>query len=142
MNELKLAGNLDALEPISGFVGKVAGEAGLTEDAAYHLRLAADEIATNIVTHGYEEAGRSGNLELCARVSEEAVEIVIEDTGLPFDPRDASMPDESELSAPLEERRVGGLGVFLALKNLDDFRYEREGERNRCILIMHRSRTK
>jgi anti-sigma regulatory factor (Ser/Thr protein kinase) len=48
------------------------------------------------------------------------------------------LPDEDELNLPLEERSIGGLGIFLVLKGVDTFRYERINEHNRNIFVMNR----
>jgi anti-sigma regulatory factor (Ser/Thr protein kinase) len=58
------------------------------------------------------------------------VTVTLEDAGPEFDPRGRAMPSEEDLTAPLEQRDVGGLGIFLALKSVDEFRYERRGDKN------------
>jgi anti-sigma regulatory factor (Ser/Thr protein kinase) len=136
MKPLRLPASLDALEPIGKFVVEATTTAGLDARAAYNLRLAVDEIATNIITHGYEEAGLTGDLTVSGELSDLALTIVLEDSGVPFDPLNQRLPDEEELSLPLEERSIGGLGIFLVLKGVDTFRYERVNEHNRNIFVM------
>ncbi len=135
MQALIVDGNLESLQPIGQYVMEATRMAGLEKQAAYKLRLAVDEIATNIITHGYDEAGRQGRLEIQATLDPKCLTITIEDSGLPYDPRLAPPPD---LSLPLEERNIGGLGVFLTIHSVDDFRYELVGERNRNIFVMNR----
>ncbi len=131
-------GNLDSLGPIREYVKSAAATAGLDKKATYDLCLAVDEIATNIVLYGYEEVGRSGMLDVCTNMDEHELTVTIEDDADPFDPRQIGLPDDEDLNQPLEERPIGGLGLFLALQGVDDFRYERAGERNRSILVVHR----
>lgn len=131
-----VAATLDSLEAIAAFVMAAAASAGLDRRAAYRLRLAVDEIATNIIVHGYAEAGLQGELALSANIDDRSLIVAIEDTGVDFDPRQASVPD-TDLA--LEQRPIGGLGVYLAIRSVDEFIYERIGDRNRIIFKMHRS---
>ena len=67
MKPLRLPATLDSLEQLGEYVIAATAEAELDAKAAYGLRLAVDEIATNIITHGYEEAGKTG--EVAAEIS-------------------------------------------------------------------------
>jgi anti-sigma regulatory factor (Ser/Thr protein kinase) len=131
-----VAATLDFLGAIAEFVMAAAASAGLDKRASYHLRLAVDEIATNIIVYGYTEAGLQGVLELSADIDDRTLTIAIDDTGTTFDPRQVAAPD-TDLS--LEQRPLGGLGVYLAIRSVDEFLYERIGDRNRTIFKMHRS---
>src|SRR5262245_64599401 len=114
----------------------VAAEAGLAKAAAYRLRLAIDEIATNIILYGYDSGRREGDVELRAMLDDEWLTICVEDTAMAFDPRQNVPP--SDLDAALENRQMGGLGVFLAIEGVDRFDYEWVNNRNRNIFTMHR----
>jgi anti-sigma regulatory factor (Ser/Thr protein kinase) len=136
---LTLPGELDSLGPIGDFVVAEAARAGLDRKAAYHLRLAVDELATNVVVHGYGESGLTGPIVVESRLSDESLAIVLEDDGPADDPRQRDQEQlESQFSTPLEERSIGGLGVYLALRLMDEFHYERVGQRNRSTLVVHR----
>ncbi len=69
-------------------------------------------------------------------LDEETLTISIEDTGIPYNPTLEAPPNY--LDSPLEQRKIGGLGVYLAYQGTDKFLYERVGERNRNILIVNR----
>ncbi len=139
MEPLTVPGNLDSLEAIAQYVIAAAAEAGLDKKASYKLRLAVDEIATNIIIYGYEEANCEGVLDLRADIDEQSLTISIEDTGLAFDPLEKLPLEEETLDQPLEERPIGGLGLYLAIKGVDRFCYERVGESNRNILVVNRT---
>jgi serine/threonine-protein kinase RsbW len=124
---------LDSLGAIAEYVMAAAASAGLDKRASYRLRLAVDEIATNIIVHGYASAGLQGALELRADIDAGSLTIAIEDSGVAYDPRQAPVPD---IDLPLEQRPIGGLGVYLASRSVDEFRYERVGDRNRTIFKM------
>lgn len=138
MKTLCLPASLDALDPIAAYIVEAATKAGLDPRSAYNLRLAVDEIATNIITHGYEEAGLHGDITVSGDLSEASLTVVLEDSGIPFDPLSQELPSEDDLKLPLEERSIGGLGIYLVLKGVDAFRYERVGEHNRNIFVMNR----
>jgi anti-sigma regulatory factor (Ser/Thr protein kinase) len=134
MQQLTLPGKLDSLRPIRDFVRSVAGTAGLDKWATYRLALGVDEIATNIVTHGYDEAGLAGAIDIWCEMDAEALRIHIEDTGAPYDPVKYNNP--VDIDQPLEERTVGGLGVFLATSGVDDLQYKNNDGKNRHTFII------
>jgi anti-sigma regulatory factor (Ser/Thr protein kinase) len=134
MTPVTVPATLDSLGAIADYVLAAAASAGLDKRASYRLRLAVDEIVTNIIVYGYGEADLPGTLELRAALDDNALTVSIEDSGVAYDPRQAPVPDTS---LPLEERPIGGLGVYLALKSVDEFLYERVGDRNRSTFTMH-----
>jgi len=114
---------LDALEPIRKYVQDAAQSAGLEHKAIYKLCLAVDEIATNVVLHGYEEAGLSGDLKIDASMDNNTLVIQLEDHGKPYDPNFHALPNADDLAESLEQREIGGLGIYLALDGVDDLQY-------------------
>lgn len=138
MAELRVEANLGELGTIGAFVLEAAEEAGLDRRAAYRLRLAIDELATNVIMHG-NPAAHSGDtvIRFVSELDDQALTIVMEDRGPAFDPLEHEVPDEY-LKKPIEERPIGGLGVFLAIRGVDGFRYERVGDRNRSIFTARR----
>ncbi|MBN1180403.1 MAG: anti-sigma regulatory factor [Anaerolineae bacterium] len=138
MQPLVVPGNLESLQAIRDYVMAAAAEAGLDRRKTNRLRLAVDEITTNSIVHGYDEAGLEGDLRVEAQLDDQRLTILIEDRGAAYDATQHRIPSFEELTAPLDSREIGGLGIFLTLKGMDDFRYERVGNRNRNIFIMNR----
>ncbi len=138
MQPLKVPGNLDSLSAIGQFVNAAASQAGLDKKTAYHLRLAVDEIATNIIVHGYDEAGLTGDVWVLTEMTEAALTIILEDSSPPFDPRNLGRPEH--IDRPVEERPIGGLGIYLTIENVDKFDYEYVNNRNRNIFVVNRPR--
>jgi anti-sigma regulatory factor (Ser/Thr protein kinase) len=138
MDPLTVPGTLESLDDIGRYARAAAEAAGLSRAAAYKLRLAVDEIATNIVMHAYGNKA-AGEIVVRAEITPAELALTIEDTGPEYDPRTAKMPNEEDLARPLEERKVGGLGLFLTLRSVDGFDYRREDGRNKTILTMRRS---
>lgn len=138
MEPLTVPGTLDSLSAIAQYVISAAAAAGLDKKASYNLRLAVDEIATNIITYGYEEGKQQGDVKLSADINEQTLTILIEDTAVAFDPFQKLGVEEQRVNLPIEERPIGGFGVYLAIKGVDKFMYERVGDRNRNIFIVNR----
>ena len=139
MESISVPGILDSLDQISDFIKQATTHAGLDKKAAYQLRLAVDEIATNIIVHGYEEAGLTGDLHLSFEIDEKTLTISITDTATPYNPYDHALPDKEDLKQPLEQRQIGGLGIYLVLQGVDRFVYQRIDNQNCNIFIMNRS---
>jgi serine/threonine-protein kinase RsbW len=136
MEPLTVAGSLDSLSAIRAYVDRAAAEAGLDRRATYRLRLAVDEIATNIVNYGYERAHLRGDILVRATLDDAWLTVALEDSGLPYDPTAHAAP--SNLDDPLEERPIGGLGIFLTQIGVDDFRYEHRDGHNVNAFAMRR----
>jgi serine/threonine-protein kinase RsbW len=138
MESLTVPGTLDSLSAIGQYILNAAAQAGLEKKASYRLRLAVDEIATNIITHGYDEADLEGVLNLQADISDEALTIIIEDTGATYRLNEV---DTDDLNMPLEQRQIGGLGVYLAMQGVDEFYYENLEGRNQHRFVVNRTKT-
>jgi serine/threonine-protein kinase RsbW len=116
------AGDFASLARIACFVDQAAEAAGLSERAAYAVQMAVDEACSNIIQHAYGGEG-IGTIDCTCEVTDESLTITLRDKGRPFDPTLVSDPD---LDVQLEERALGGLGVYLIRQLMDtvDHRYE------------------
>lgn len=141
MEALEVQGKLDYLGEIRQYVKSAAKEAGLEKKASYNLCLAVDEIATNIITHGYDDNGLEGNIYVQTEIDEKSLTVYIEDTAIPFDPKTKEAVTQEDLQKSLEERPIGGLGIHLVYESVDEFIYEYKGDRNRNILVVNRITT-
>lgn len=111
--------DIGVLEKVFEFTGGFAAGCGLSESVGYALRLAVEEIFTNIVKYG-GSSERDVAVELRVDGGELVIEIVDEGAG-PFDPTGAPGVD---VGRPLEERREGGLGIHLIRSIMDYMNYE------------------
>jgi anti-sigma regulatory factor (Ser/Thr protein kinase) len=125
-----LPAELDSLAELRSYVKEAAGDAGIDEARAYKLQLAVDEIATNTILYGYKDVGASAVISIGGEIRDGTLVITLEDHAQAFDPRTMHMPDAEDLAKPLEERAIGGLGIFLAIQGVDRFDYRRESDRN------------
>ncbi len=117
----KLSSSIAEFAPVATALGEWLSTAGAPAAAARDIRLMLDELFTNIVFHGYG-GGTDGWVEVRAAVKGAAVEIVLRDRGTPFDPTQTPDPDRS---APLEQRRIGGLGLYFVRRLADGLSYRR-----------------
>ena len=101
----------------------------------YHLLVSIEEILTNIIKYGFDEEGVHP-IHITFRHINEKVEMEFEDRGREFNPLEISEPD---LDTPIENRQLGGLGIHLVKKMMDEAKYRREGDRN--ILMLRKSKT-
>lgn len=91
--------------------------------------IAADEIFSNIVKFAYK--GKQGSASFKLSVSEQKAVMEIRDSGEPFNPLLVQDPDTS-LSA--QDRSIGGLGIFLVKKMMDNVSYSRDGKENVLVV--------
>jgi len=124
---------LESLAEIRRFVKDAAGRARIEDSRTYQLQLAVDEIATNIILYGYKDAGEGAVISIGAERTGDALVITLKDQSPPFDPRTMQMPEAQDLVRPLEERKIGGLGIFLAIQGVDRLEYRREDGSNLSI---------
>ncbi len=108
-------------------ISSEAQHLGLDQKRIREIELALEEALVNVVSYAYDEPG--GMLRLSSFIDDAHALwcIQIEDEGKPFDIESAGEPD---IDAPLAERKIGGLGVYLIRKLMDGVRYERKGSRN------------
>ena len=90
------------------------------------LRLICEELVVNVVDYAYPEDAE-GYLDIEIEKSKDCIVIRFKDGGTPFNPLDREMPDTT---LPLEERRIGGLGIFLTVKMMDEVTYNYENNEN------------
>ncbi|MDX1414150.1 MAG: ATP-binding protein [Candidatus Promineifilaceae bacterium] len=135
---MTLPGVTASIRAIGEYVLAAGKKAAIEKTAAYRLRLAVEEIATNAVVHGYQRTNQEGELLISACIDPCCLRIVIEDTGPAYDPRQTPLP--TDLDQPLDERPEGGLGVYLALIGVDDYDYQHLDGTNRHQFIQYRER--
>jgi len=91
-----------------------------------NINLAVEEVVSNIIFYAFSDE-KKHDISISISLSENIISIVIEDDGMAFDPTIIKQPD---INLPLEERAVGGLGIFLVQKTMDEVSYKREDKKN------------
>ena len=120
MRKSTFEANFHSLDEIREFVGEVARQVGFSEKEVYSIQLAADEASTNIIEHAYAGV-EEGRIEIDCNITGDELKIVMRDNGKSFDP--SSVP-EPNVKADLTERKIGGLGMYLMRKLMDEVSYE------------------
>lgn len=136
MQSVQFSAKFEFLDEIREFVGDIARAGGFGDKDVYNIQLAADEAASNIIEHAYEGVS-DGLLELSCGVKANVITIILVDHGESFDPSEIPMPD---LKADLSERKIGGLGIFLMRKLMDEVRYEVKPNKNNVLTMIKRKR--
>jgi serine/threonine-protein kinase RsbW len=122
---LRMPAQLASVRPLCEFATAALGGASASQ-RALSVELAVEEILVNIVRYGYSGTS-AGEIDVTRAVSDGALMIEISDSGNPFDPFARAAPD---LDAPLQERSIGGLGIFLAKNLAATAEYRRSDGRN------------
>lgn len=104
---------------------------GWPDDLTFRISLVIDELAENVVNYAYEDG--SGDVEVSLTDEEETVVIEIVDEGRPFDP--LTEAPEPDLTSPLEDRPIGGLGVHFTKTLMDEIEYCRESGKNHLKIV-------
>ena len=121
MYELEIAAEIEKLPEVLAFLEQHLEEVDCPPKAQMQIAIAAEEIFVNIAHYAY--APGTGDATVRLELSPEPATAIITfiDRGVPFDPLAKPDPDVT-LSA--EDREIGGLGIFMTKKNMDDVRYE------------------
>jgi serine/threonine-protein kinase RsbW len=135
MPKITYPAKFDFLDEIRDFVAEVARQGGFNDKEVYSLQLAADEAASNIIEHAYEGIANA-SIDISCDMQGDAIIITMRDEGTSFDPSQVKQPN---LKAKLSERQIGGLGVYLMRKLMDDVRYESAGKSNTLTMIKRRA---
>ncbi len=96
-------------------VTRLAQTAGFDKSSLYEIQLAVDEACANVVHHAYRDS-EPGEMEITCFLEDQVLTIRVRDWGSGFDPNGVEVPD---IEAPLEERTLGGLGLFIVKSIMD-----------------------
>ena len=122
---LKLKSRIEEFIRLRSWLEGHAQRLNLPQKTAGQLLIAADEVFSNIARYAY--GGEAGEVEAALEQDGPELKLIFADGGMPFDPLQATEPDTG---APLSERPVGGLGIFMVKKLMDRVEYRRENGSN------------
>jgi serine/threonine-protein kinase RsbW len=134
MSKIVFDANFDNLDEIREIVAEAARQVGFSDKEIYAIQLAADEASSNIIEHAYAGV-KGGKLEIDISTTDTKLKIIMRDHGKPFDP--ASVP-EPNVKADLSERKIGGLGMYLMRKLMDEVSYESSPETGNILTMIKR----
>lgn len=130
--KLELVNDISEISKLPIFVDEIAATLSLSQEFVFNFNLVLEEAVTNVVMYAYPQ-GKSGPITLVAKYSKGEIAFILSDEGVPFDP--TKVPD-ADVTLPAEERRIGGLGIYLIRQIMDNVSYRYNERRN--ILIMNK----
>ena len=125
--ELVTAAKVEKLPSVNDFVAGLLEDTGCSPKVQMQLELVVEEIFVNIASYAY--GGGEGEAVLRGRILTDpaGLELIFMDKGTPYDPLARTDPD---VDAAMEDRNIGGLGIFLVKKNVDAIHYEYKDGQN------------
>lgn len=131
---ITLKNDLGEIVRLADALERYADKNQLDSRLVFHLNLALEELVTNIISYAYRDYPKDSPIHLTFSLESDYVEIQVEDYGPAFNPIQAPEPDTTK---SVEERKIGGLGIHLVKKMMENLSYRREENRN--ILILRKS---
>jgi len=123
---LTLHNDVQQIALLADYIDEVANEGAIDPALAMSLNLALEEAVANVILYAYPQ-GTVGTVDITATVADGLLTFTISDSGVPFDP---TQKEEADITLSLEERPIGGLGIFLVNQIMDTVDYERREGRN------------
>lgn len=131
---LRIPADLQEIAILSERIEATMAKEGFSEGDILDTQLAVEESVTNIILHGYAET--SGEIAITIRLDPGQITIELADQASPFDP--LSLP-EPDLEADIDDRKIGGLGIFLTRKLMDAVTYRFEDNKNILTMVKKKS---
>jgi anti-sigma regulatory factor (Ser/Thr protein kinase) len=127
---LVIPSSLKEIPRVSEAIEETMQDCAFSGDDILDMQLAVEEALSNTILHGY--CGAEGEVTLSIHGTPEIMQVRIEDCAPPFDPLSISDPDQG---SDLEDRQIGGLGIYLMRQVVDEILYEYTGSKNILTLI-------
>jgi len=123
---VRLANRLEEIGRLAEAVEAFGAVHQLPDAVVFAFNLSLDEVVTNIISYAFPDV-QEHPIEVRLRLIGDVVQAEVTDSGRPFNPIDVPAPD---LDAPIDERRIGGLGIHIVREMMDALEYTREQDRN------------
>ncbi len=133
---LNLSSRMSELDKLTAFLEEVGEKLCLPAKCLFEITVALEEVFSNIVRYAFTD-GRSHTIRIVAQLQRGKLSLSVEDDGQPFNPLTADPP---QLERDLEKCNIGGVGIHLVKRLMDDVRYTRRSNRNELTLIKRSGR--
>ena len=127
---LTLHNDISEVPQLNDFIEAVAERLGIEPSTALQLQLAVEEAVVNVMDYAYPP-DTVGMVTVATTTDGQSLEIVISDSGTPFDP---TQQEKADISLSVEERQIGGLGIHLIRNIMDRVEYQRDGNSNKLTM--------
>lgn len=131
MKELTVAASIDNVSAVTEFVDVQLEALDCPMKAQMQIDIAIDEIFSNIAFYAYGDGEGEATIRFEELDFPRAVRITFIDSGVPYNPLSAEEPD---ITLSAEERKIGGLGIFMVKKSMDAMHYEYKEGKNRLSI--------
>jgi serine/threonine-protein kinase RsbW len=125
-----LVNDRSEVERLSRLVEAFGEAEGLPPESVFSVNLALDEVVTNIIRYAYDD-GRKHSIVIRLALEDDVLSAQVEDDGRAFNPLEMPPPD---ITASIEDRPIGGLGIHLVRSVMNSVEYRREDGRNMLIM--------
>ena len=125
--EIIFPAEIDSIPAITDFVNEALEEADCSMKAQTQIDIAIDELFSNIAYYAYGENKGEATVVVDLDAEKREVSITFIDSGTPYNPLEKADPD---VTLDAEERGIGGLGIFIVKKSMDEIRYEYTDQKN------------
>ncbi len=130
--KITIAGTLSEIKHVEAFFDRLTEKHNIPAHTRFKIDMVMDELLTNIISYGYKDK-KEHYIDIYVTLENNIINIVIEDDAIAFNPLLAPPPD---LTIPLEERPIGGLGIYLVKTNVNTIDYSRKNGRNILSMTM------
>ncbi len=135
LGSITLPARMASLMPSLSFVKTCTESTGFHAKRIGEIELCLEEILVNIINYAYPE--RPGEMDISCGLKEDGTLIInVADQGVPFDILSVERPD---ITASVDERHIGGLGIFFVKQLMDDVNYRRENDKNILTLAINKT---
>ena len=132
MKNLIVEAKTDNLDEATAFIDTELEEHDCSMKVQMRIDVAVEELFVNIAHYAYEPETGMAEIRIDFKNDPAAVVITFIDSGVPYDPLAKEDPD---VSLSLEERKIGGLGIFMVKKSMDDMKYEYKDGKNVLTIV-------
>ncbi len=128
--ELTIKNDIEELNRLALFIEELGERRGFDMALVMNLNIALEEVVSNIILYAYSQRADEEIVIRCSEVDNSLI-FTISDSGVAFDP---TQVDEADVTLSAEERRIGGLGIFLVRQIMDEVKYKRVESENILII--------
>ncbi len=129
--QLEIVNKVDEINRLTAFINQFCKDWMIDDDSAGKLNLAAEEIVSNIIKYAFSDA-KQHIINIVATYEADYITMMFHDDGTPFNPFQKDNPD---VTAPLEERKIGGLGIYFVKQLMDSIEYDFRGGKNTLTVM-------
>ena len=128
MKEITVDATIENMDTVTAFVDDFLDQIACPMKSRIQINIVIDEIFGNICHYAYKDSIGAVTVRVESGNTPKAVFLTFTDNGIPYNPLETEDPD---ITSSSEERKIGGLGIYLVKKNMDEMKYEYVDQQNR-----------